>query len=762
MSKSALAKEYKEMGMEYWKEGDYEQAWKNFDKALNFTGKDFVIMDYKAAAMCKMPAWRRHALEVSNEMIRTWPQNYKCYYRRAAILYTAKRYDGALTTVQKAINLGPTQAQNQAQYTILQSLRSKIIFDKHEHDRAQAAKDEGERARQEAIRQAARKARINYIHRLSPDVLLCIAEHGMADQPGFVSKMSSVCKSWRGILVNQKSLWNRLVLGRKRVMDKVRVFTERTEGKIMEIAITADFDTTKTDDVAIALRSVLKTVRRLSISSDAQTLRTVLQRWKGRFRYLEYLRIECLSGPHDLPGPSVMVPDVVCGLLDYEATSLRHLELEGCSFRQKVTERNAVDTQATAVSTSGEADDNDFDKAPWTDQPFHLSSIKHLSLVRCQIYCALPLDWSDLVQSMPLLTTLHSEDLTSTPILLDNQQQILHRPNDHDITLAKLESYSSMTTSALLSFENVSVPSLKHVDLWRAFPFGLSNWFAAPGWDIARPSLISLDLGHCVVNQHKLLGVLSKLPGLKFLNVSYCALDNTFLEALERKGNPSTDLLPNLTALSIAGNLEITSGPLRRLVLSRLPGGLKRTSSTPQARTSSTRGTAFRPTAPPSRSSPFAPSRPKPPTVTVTPIASRPEPVSTSSQTSNSSSQATALPSIAWLCIDHCERIESEAPDALRRKVRFVSHNLSAKPVDMRIRGKGRWAWDAEYTGDCGQGESGCMLRRTPGTRDGWHVHHTCGINDVPDEEPGWTKSQIPSSQMGFPELGSAVSTDSW
>lgn len=108
MSKASLAKEYKEMGLKYWKEGDYEQAWKNFDKvsgyqptcpltggsrneleilkrlmvdksfqALNFSGKDFALMDYKAAAMCKMPAWRRNALEVSNEMVRTWPQNYK-------------------------------------------------------------------------------------------------------------------------------------------------------------------------------------------------------------------------------------------------------------------------------------------------------------------------------------------------------------------------------------------------------------------------------------------------------------------------------------------------------------------------------------------------------------------------------------------------------------------------------------------------------------------------------------------------------------
>lgn len=617
-----------------------------------------------------------------------------------------------MSTIQKAIDLGPTKAQNSSLYSTLQRLRSNIIVDKDVQERAQADKDEGERARQEAIREAARKARINYIHRLSPDVLLSIAEHGSVDQPGFVSKMAGVCKSWRGILVNQKGLWTKLVLGKRRVTDKVKTFTERTEGKIMEISITVDFDTSKTEDVAKALRSVLKTVRRLTIISDKQTIETLLHRWKGRFRHLEYLNIQHVFNParaYDIP---VSAPDIVCGLLDGEASSLRHLQLDGLGFSQKKNGPTLVDTQATAVSTIAEEDEV-VDPVRWTDQPLHLASIRNLSLVRCIVVSAWP-DLSDLVRHTPLLTTFTTEQTTTLPMPDFSDWVTGWQARGRAIILPNLNSYSATSYTTLIQFADVTVPALQYVDLWKASPFGLSDRLAAHGLNAARPSLTSLDLGHCVLDQNELLGVLAKLPGLKFLNVSYCALDNTFLDALQRKGNPETDLLPNLTALSIAGNLEITSGSLRHLVLSRLPGGLKRTRSISSA-TSSTRGSAFRPKAPPSRVSPFAPSRPKPATVIVAPIPARAGPTSAVAQPPSSSSHDANMPSIMWLCIDHCERIESEAPDALRKKVRFVSHNLSAKPTEMRIRGKGRWAWDAEFTGDCGQGESGCMLRRTPG-----------------------------------------------
>ncbi|KAK8865973.1 hypothetical protein IAR55_001122 [Kwoniella newhampshirensis] len=757
MSRKSLAKEYQDMGMKYWKEGNYEEAWKNFDKALNFAGKDLTLMDFKAAAMCKLPAWRRNALEVSNEVIKNWPQSYKGYFRRASILSALKQYDMALTMIQRAVELGPTQAQNQTLYTTLQRLRSRIIVEKDNYDRAKAAKDEGERLRQEATREAARRSRVNYIQRLSPDVLLSIAEHGMADYPGFVSKMAGVCRLWRGILVNQKSLWNKLVLGKKRVMEKVKVYTERTEGLFMEIVITDAFDTSKTDEVVTAIRPFLKNVRRLDVTADSRTIETLLSRWKGRFRQLRDLHVELLPNSITEFRTPVMVNDVACGLLDTEARSLMHVQLNGISISQRKREALRIDTQGTVISKDDQAAEL-LDPVYWMQHPEHIASIRTLSLVHCVITSAWP-DLSDLLRLTPQLTALSTQQTATYPMPEFTDWVKMWRVRGRNIVVPELQSYSACSYSNLIRFEDVSVPSLQHVDLWKASPFAVSGWFSARGLEAARSTLVSLDLGHCAVDQAELLSVLAKLPGLRFLNVSYCSVDNTFIEALERKGDATKDSLPNLVALSIAGNADITSGALRRLVLSRLPGGLKTTSSSSQPGIPSARSSAFRPTAPPTKASPFAPSRPKPATVIVTPI---PQVSSTSIVQPFSSSRSSTLPALNWLCIDHCERIESEFPDLLRKKVRFVSHNLSAKPTDMRIRGKGRWAWDADFTGDCGRGESGCMLRRTPGTRDGWHVHHTCGIDDVSEEEPGWTKSQGTAPHMGSGGLRSAVSLGSW
>ncbi|WVR05933.1 hypothetical protein IAU60_002959 [Kwoniella sp. DSM 27419] len=718
----ALVDEYIRHGSRAMQEKDYEAARENFDKAINFGGRDISLLDYQIRPLIFMKEWHITAYEITKHMIEKWPQDHRGYFRRAMLLGRMHRFDPALKCIEQAIKLGPTRAVDQRTSETLQKCRGDLVIAQEGAAQRGLISKEQHRARQAAIR----KSRINFAHRLSADIIITIVEQGLAEQPGLAVKMSGVCRSWREIIIHQGSLWNTLVLNEKKPVEKTKLWMERSNGRLHELILTlpGNLEQVKLAEIGRLLIPSLDNLRYLS-SVDRATL-PWQHVWQERCRSLRYLQLIGGAGCPWLDG----------GLLHSQARSLRELHLEHREIYARPRESASDPDSGSSTFT-------------WTDHDEgQLLALEVITMKQCGISSTY-VDQSDLLQD---LLSLRSVSLVGTTWSLLGVEQQPSQVVLHDLSRYELSSSRQPTQAPRLE-----APNLRHLDLWSVsfYQSTVPGFITSSGLERALPHLESLDMGRCAVTLEQLLPILSKLPSLKFLNVSFCSLDNRFLESLERR-NKEDDLLPNLTALSVAGNSEITAGPLRRLVDSRTPEGVRALSRSSSVAMTPARGSAFRPTlsSSQSKSSPFGPSQPKSRSSQPATGSRAPSQTSaTSSQPKTQSSQASAIsspstqhkPCIQWLVIDHCERIEAEAFDYLRKRVRFVTQSFSAKMDENRIRGKGRYAWDAAYTPTCGDA---CSLRRVPGSKDGYYVHHTCEAELWENVgEPSWTQS--PSSQLG-------------
>ncbi|OWT36426.1 hypothetical protein C362_06124 [Cryptococcus neoformans Bt1] len=724
MKNQQLVQQHYDIALKFMQEANYLDAWKNFDKAINFGGKSPVLLDCKATAMSKLPEWRNHALEVTKDMIVKWPKDFRGYYRQASVLYAMKAYDHAFKAISKAVDIGPTRSQNERQYKAIQQLRATIIIQKTEADRLRAANDEAEAQRQAIARQAAKKARINYTHLLSRDILLTIAEHGMADHPGFIFRMAGVCKQWRETLLNQPSLWNTIILGRTRMEQKVTLFIQRSRGRIKEVKITRYLDQFLAGQIGMSLAPYMPSVERLTVHAPYRINVNLFVQWRGLLRNVEYLSLSHVDSEatlrknftHDLlpPGPSQLrhldISKFVCGLEDHTGP-----------------ENDSIYTPLKQVET--------------------------VSIRSTDIF--LPLDSAE--------ETLLSTFPAATSIELIGNRYVDSSRGGHPVVaeLPNLRSYTNNKVSSNV-FKTIRVPSLQDLSVESLRASSLKTWLSAPGLATCLTTLRSLDISCTSFTDTDVLSALAFLPGLQFLNVSACPLSNTFLEGLARRPADSDqeNLCPKLIALSIAINDQITGGPLTRFVRSRVAGsaGLASSSSDLDTNTQS-QGKTTQTALKKNMSSSFRPSarsafgRPtKPPSVRTgsdQSISSTLPQSQTCTPSQPSSSSSSTLPKITWLNLDHCKGIDPSAISYIRKYVKFVGYSFAAHDGD-RIAGKGKWRWDVEWKEGCGEGEGGCGLRRVAGTKDQWRVYHTCEP-DVVEDKRGWTKDTVGTMRFGSP-----------
>ena len=540
------------------------------------------------------------------------------------------------------------------------TLRGNIAKERQDAVVRRLAKEEDEDRRQtliQAARLAATKAKTNYIHLLPRDVLINIAEHGLA------VKMATVCRDWRASVTSQAGLWERLTVGGKRPVAKAKLWMERSRGRIIELKVESSFDASRFGkELTDMLEKSVGGMRRFIV--DTERLTPLMLHLKERFLELERLELRQLDSREFWPAEiRADRPDL--GLLHPNARNLKHLRLKDICF----------------VKTD--------DKSPRLSAPEfgdQFTRVESAHFTGCRISNRTP-KHVELLASFPAIRKF---SLSQMDPPWGEQYPTEDEPT---VTVDSLVSYAEDEYIDVgIRFAHVNAPSLLSLDFWgsryRHPGTGILDQILAPGLAAARPNLISLDIGKCPFDQNRLLGVLADLPKLKFLNVSCCGIDNAFLAGLERKNDGR---LPELQALSIAGNDQITAGAVRDLVYSRLP---------PDARPTT------RPVVPMKRTSSFLPTAPRTKTVKQPPASLTP--------VSQSSSQP-SLPSIQWLVLDSCERIDPDAAPLLRKKVRFVSHWLGT-PVEARIRGKGRWAWDGDWQESCGNGDDNvCQLRKVQG-----------------------------------------------
>lgn len=676
--------------------------------------------------MSKLPEWRNHALEVTRDMITKWPKDFKVchiqhrevmrtdsqglkgYYRQASVLYAMKAYDHAFKAINKAVDIGPTQSQNERQYKAIQELRATIIIQKAEADRLRAANDEAEAQRQAIARQAAKKARINYTHLLSRDILLTIAEQGTVDHPGFIFRMAGVCKSWRETLLNQPSLWNTIVLGKKRPDQKVTLFIERSRGRIREVKITRQLETALAEKIATSLAPYMPNVERLTISGDSLVSSVVFEHWRYFLHSVKYLRVFQVGGGFRTG------ENVIYDLLPPGSLSLRHFDISNFScllMDQAGSESNPAYIAYSRVET--------------------VSIRSTYIFLRKESAEEMLLSNFPAATSIELLNNRYIESSDEKPLVITSE-------------LPNLRSYTNNHSTSNV-FKTIRAPSLQDLSVPSLRARSLKTWLSAPGLASCLTTLRSLDISSTSFTDTDILSALAFLPGLQFLNVSACPLSNAFLEGLARRpaGSDQENLCPNLIALSIAKNDQITGGPVTRFVRSRVPGGgaaLVSDSDTKEQGKITTRtevkksvSSSFRPSA---RSAFGRPTKPPfvgkdsnqsipatfPPNETCA-VSQPPPPLSLPS--------SSTLPKIRWLNLDHCDRIDPSAISYIRKYVKFVGYSFGT-PDANRIAGKGRWRWDAQWREECDTGEGGCGLKRVAG-EFGWNlgIYHCLGSNSV-------------------------------
>lgn len=688
----------------------------------------------------------------ASEVTRTDSQGLKGHYRQASVLYAMKAYDHAFKAINKAVDIGPTQSQNERQYKAIQQLRATIIIQKTEADRLRAANDEAEAQRQAIARQAAKKARTNYTHLLSRDILLTITEQGMVDHPGFIFRMAGVCKSWRETLLSQPGLWNTIVLGKKGADQKVALFIKRSRGRIREVKITPQLETVLAEKIATSLAPYMPNVERLTISGQSSVSSIVFERWRYFLHSVKYLRVSQVGGGFRTD------EDIIYDLLPPGSLSLRHFDISNYSCLL-------------------------MDQAGSESNPAYIaySQVETVSIRSTYIFLRKESAEEMLLSNFPAATSIE----------LLNNRYIESSDENLPVIISELPNLRSYTNDHSTSnvFKTIRAPSLQDLSVPSLRAPSLKTFLSAPGLASCLTTLRSLDISSTSFTDTDILSALAFLPGLQFLNVSACPLSNAFLEGLARRpaGSDQENLCPNLIALSIAKNDQITGGPVTRLVRSRVPGGgaaLASDSDTKEQGKSTTRtevkksvSSSFRPSA---RSAFRRPTKPPfvgkdsnqsipatfPPNETCS--VSQPPPSSLPSSSSSST-----LPKIRWLNLDHCDRIDPSAISYIRKYVKFVGYSFGT-PDANRIAGKGRWRWDAQWKEECDTGEGGCGLRRVAGefvwnlgsyhclgsnfvliclmtgTKDQWYVNHTCEP-DVVEEERSWTKGTAETMMFGSP-----------
>lgn len=634
----------------------------------------------------------------ASEVTHTDSQGLKGYYRQASVLYAMKAYDHAFKAINKAVDIGPTRSQNERQYKAIQQLRATIIIQKTEADRLRAANDEAEAQRQAIARQAAKKARINYTHLLSRDILLTIAEQGMVDHPGFIFRMAGVCKSWRETLLNQPGLWNTIVLGKKRVDQKVTLFIERSRGRIREVKINCHLDQFLAEKIATSLAPYMSNVERLTIRGLYIVTSIFFHHWRYLLHGVKYLHISHVGdGFRDKT-------NFIYDLLPPGSLSLRHLDISNYSCM--LMDQAGSESHSAYIA---------------------YSQVETVSIRSTDIFLREESAEEMLVSNFPAATSIE----------LLNNRYIESSNGKLPVITSELPNLRSYTNNHSTSnvFKTIRAPSLQELSVPSLRAPSLKTWLSAPGLASCLTTLRSLDISSTSFTDTDILSALAFLPGLQFLNVSACPLSNAFLEGLARRPTDSDqeNLCPNLIALSIAKNDQITGGPVTRFVRSRVPGGGAGPASDPDTKEqgkSTTQKTevkksvssSFRPSA---RSAFGRPTKPPfvgrdsnqsipatfPPNETC--AVSQPP----SSSLSSSSSPST-LPKIRWINLDHCDRIDPSAISYIRKYVKFVGYSFGT-PDANRIAGKGRWRWDAQWKEGCDTGEGGCGLRRAAGKFDG-------------------------------------------
>ena len=545
------------------------------------------------------------------------------------------------------------------------------------------------------LRRRKAKETVDFTHLLSPDILVMIAQSAQETHPDVASRMERVCRRWRAVVGSEPALWKTLLFGVDsgrdgaiRPVSKAALWVKRSGGRLRKVHFKKKWEYDKLTDVLDAIGDSWSGVQELCVDNrNAHAILRVLPRCKS------LRRLEVLEG--DTHATAIRDPRAFFSGLDLQ------IELRGVPFLECLT-----------IKGRSFLFGNELLKDPKSDPPNEntlLANLKQLHLTDATFF-GLAAGWALFASAHNAeVIHLHQANIAG-PMQMpgrqtgdNNEQELIEMPN--------LRSYAQTRMADGLRFEDFSAPNLVHLDLWSSRPWRsgstILDTVLAPGLADALPNLQSLDIGKTTIFSAQLVDALKHLPALRFLNVSACGLGNDFLDTLKRHDDDSEQLLPKLEALSIASS-EITSAPLQDMIASRSVTG-KTEASQRSSQPLLTQRSAFKPS---SRQTQDTTTTLYPPALDKQFPSSLRSSLSAYSQPLTSQS---GLAMLRWLCVDHCEQLDQRTARSFGDQLHFCSHWLGP-PNEERIRGKGRFAWDADWRDQCQKvGDYPCHLRRIPG-----------------------------------------------
>lgn len=646
-----------------------------------------------------------------NRRSQSHTDGFQAHWRRSRILLQLERHRDAMDACAEALKLSATLGSTQRDKVVvgLEHLKQDIITDYKACRKAEAAKLKLSADEVRARELAQKKKYINFIRILPVDVLTLVCQMGLEDDPHFTFKMGRVCKQWYEMVISQPALWNALVLDTRKPVKKAQVWAERSKGRLRHLKIEQMFNHTLEADTVSALKDSMGRLKSLDLRAHLR----IFPQWKTKFDQLEELVV------HNISSPSRLDYD----LCAEESSSLRKVEI---TRGHLVTYSLPLPASSQRPSSSQQSQESSRAKvvsATTTENFRQLSSIQSLSVERCFLQVV---DYSrlDFLRQLPSLEEVSIRVCEWIPPTHGPDVTMAHRQRlPARIQLDRLRSYAEDANLRDIVFsDRLHAPNLEELRFWSSTGPSVLNQILAPGLALARPNLRVLDIGKCAVDQAALLVALRYFPSLEFLNVAFCSLEDGFIKALHHNDglDPEDQLLPRLVALSVAGNETLSPGIMRDFVNSRLPSSERlqiRSSQAPQPKASS----AFKPT---------APAKAKVTATQIPSSASGSSRRNASQQVSTSTSSTFDIPAdffdtqvdpvkgprprIRWLNLDHCGLFQSGIVDLLSHKVRFVSA-FHGTLVEDRIRGLGRFRWDAEFFDGCEtKGDTKCGLRENP------------------------------------------------
>ena len=625
--------------------------------------------------------------------------------RLGDVLRIQGRYEmalGAMETAELFVNrLAPSERDTATD--VIGSFRDKITSERDKSEREAKEQDERTARETQERREKERIAKVrlpeDHLKSLPRDIVLSIAEHGSRGQTGFLLRMTGVCKAWRETLLEQPRLWRSFVLTPRRPADKAALWLQRSGDRINEIIVETGL---RDGDCHAALRRLgyaISHVRRISGHLCPHELRD----HTGGFHLLRHLDVDLYES--DVQSTRENVP------IDLDLSFRKYCRLESVRWKGGRVEVFRDDA---------------------------LLELAKISMEYTEVFTSR----RDLMTTAPLMTHVVLKNVFFRDMNerspRNNQGQRRQRKK------LRLESLVEWTEPGAvlkdLIFDDAEAPALRHLDLfsvrWADRECQVLRQVMADGLSDALPNLETLDIGKSPVDTADLLETLKWLPNLKFLNVSYCGLDDSFIPGITIKEelDEEEQLLPRLTALSIAGHPSLTSRPIINFVNSRLPY-TERWIPKPRAPAKTTAGA-------------FKPVSKKPSQLEVSALLEV-EPFLPSSLATPSQA---ARPRLAWLNLDQCDGIEFTAlTDILKPRIKFVSHWLGGDIPEDRVRGKGQYAWDADWHEECvREGDGKCYLRKKQDGKN-WEVVHLCAPRrntilsqgsqqNVDDNVKGWER----------------------